>query len=231
MNVGFILPDGSKIEVPYEQLNLLVSKLIELHRDSLDYQEFIKDYKTINPDFYYLIFKLGYKVINPFQKQDSIGYGINNVFVIKRPGKSSLKYLAPTDKNLEINKLDSDTLEDAIVMPDMTRIKILDKDDGYLFDIGHEQIADIIFNDLLIKNPLIYDDYIKNKYNDFYYTVMYLINVCGCMLISVYETGYGNIIYNPKLENVNFEKITADIAKKYPNVKFIDNNREQQKAM
>lgn len=231
MNVGFILSDGNKIEVPYEQLGLLVSKLIEPHRDSLDYQKFIKDYKTINPDFYYLIFKLGYKVINPFQKQGTIGYGINNIFIIKEPDKKTIKYLAPTDKNLEIRTLDSNILEDGIIMPDMTRIKVLDKDKGYLIDIGHEQLADILFNDLLIKNPLIYNNYIKNKYDNFYYTVNYLINNFGYMLISVYDTGYGNIIYNAELHNEKFENVKNEIIKKYPNVSFLDNNMEQQKVI
>lgn len=137
-----------------------------------EFESFSKDYHTFKPYFDFVICKLGYKVLNPELKSNSILYGKDNHMYISsetHPIPKSFYYDLSDDKTLDIHPmpLDPNYFNDCLI--DWNGNYLLPKDMS-----SHTHILQQILNLLLISNKNICEEFMNYKSDIGYFVQRYL---------------------------------------------------------
>lgn len=230
---GLISPDGEVYNMEYYKLGLYTKQLCEQyvsisHDNQEQFEKFSSHYHYFNPYFDFVIFQLGYKIINPFLQKNTIGYAIGNYFITKSTEHKSRieKYTSVSDSDLQITNYQDTSVKEGFIDPNGIGFKVNRK-----IDMGHPKTAQLILNQLLINNKEIYEDYIQfmtnSSMNDIPPTIEnYMIVRLGFAHLCIFDTDYGNVIYNDVL-NLNwiddFQKIYQN---KYKKVCFLPISEE-----
>lgn len=201
MKTGFILPNGETIEFEYKNLGIMVEKFINLYKEEPEYKEFVKSYSFISPDFYYLILKKDFQIINPFMKKNTVAKGHGSLIMVKNiETKKSEFYITPTTEHLKIKQFDNNII-DGFISPNGISLSTFDLVDG--LEMGHPKISDCVINDAIIKDPNIYDKYIESfdEENSLNYGTIFLVNELGFVICDLYKSNVGYISYNKDVVN------------------------------
>lgn len=128
-------------------------------KNKMEFEEFSQNYCTFKPYFDFVVCRLGFKVLNPELKQNSILFGKDNHMFIateKNPDPKSFCYDLSDDITLKVEPMPLGTITFHDCLIDWNGNHILPED---MF--GHTHILQQILNLLLISNKYICEDYIN----------------------------------------------------------------------
>ncbi len=193
MKVRFLTPYNVYEEMEYYEVLEYCKYIATLPMFKDDFEEFKKNYNHFSAYFDFVMFKLGYIMINPlgFDEQGAIADS-NHIYFFRDKGDDyeTIRCHLQNDSNsnyrfiMRITKVDDITLQierqtteikrDALVDPNM--ISMMSKSSFYS---SHLVSGNTILNQLLIASKEVVDDY----YSSFIYTyeaaVEYLVNNMG----------------------------------------------------
>lgn len=229
MNTSLISPSGEVYDMEYYEIGLFAEKMCKQYiekseSNKLEFETFANNYTYFKPYFDFLIFKLGYKIINPFFKNNIVGFSIGNYFVTKGINKDDNikmeKYSSVSDHDLQITDYKDVSLKEGFIDQNGTGFKV-----NRTIDMGHSKVCELILNQLMIYNKEICEDYLKSindpKINNIITRIeFYMIERLGFIQMCIFETNFGDILYNDKLQPEWFDNFKQIFKKEYEYVSF-----------
>ncbi len=223
----FLTPSGKRMPgIKYYELEETAKQIVDLYLEKDDnlkqsFDSFKKDYIHYSPYIDFLICKLNYKLINPFITEEGYLYGkdekiiyVQNAFDDKY--RKTLEYPKASDKDLHIERVNIDNIEDSIIDPN-GNCYILNRESSEF----HQQYFETILLHKMAKNKELYEDYIKciKEYNDIFYLInVYFRDRLGYLQVVKYPNGSGHILYNDQLKDDYITNLLSSIKDFYPNI-------------
>ncbi len=233
IKTGLISPNGEVHSMNYYELGLYAKKICEQYineskQNEEVFKQFSKKYHYFKPYFDFVIFKLGYKIINPFLKEDTIGYAIGNFFVTKSlKQKSGIeKYTSVSDQDLQITNYKDTSIKEGFIDPNGIGFKVNRK-----IEMGHAKVGELILNQLMIYESEVYEDYVRcmsdKDINCFITRIeFYMVERLGFTHMCIFDTNYGNVIYNDLFNIPWIGEFQERYKKEYPNISFLPISEE-----
>lgn len=214
-----ITPQSENLDIPYYEIGIffesIVSRFIESNKINQEiFYEFQKDYHYFNPYLDFALLHLGYKIQNPFMKEESILMGRNNYLIEIYPNSKIKTYLKATDENYKIQHIGIDSIEESFISP-MGIQFIINRDQ----EMNHLEVAKIFLLEKMIYNKSLYEnfsDYIKNYSR----IENYLVRI-GFLQLAKMTSNSGLVIYNQSLEDDFIRNLLNGIQEYYPNISVI----------
>lgn len=235
-----ISPNGEIHNILYYEIGLYSEKLCQEYiekseENKIEFENFASNYTYFKPYFDFLIFKMGYKIINPFCSKKLIGYTIGNYFITKGISREDnikmSKYTSVSDKDLQITNYKDTSLKEGFIDANGIGFKLNRK-----IGLDHSKLCELILNQFMIYNKEIYLDYINSisdpEISDIITIIeFYMIERLGFTQMCIFDTDYGNIIYNDKKLYNWFDEFKKIFKKEYKYVMFIPSSEEIQLNM
>ena len=217
MKTGLITKDCKFIEIPYYEIgefaeNICGQYINESETNRYFFEEFAKNYTTFKPYLDFLLFHLGYKMINPLLHKDCTWEVNNNILQLKTSNGSLFNYLPVDDVSLQIGEVVPSEISDCIIDFNGKCYKTRRKE-----EIHHEDIYELVINQYLIYDKELYE-YYSNYINSDYAVGCFGREILGFRQVVIYPDNSGFIIYCSDFENQNLEDICDEITMFYPNV-------------
>lgn len=229
MNTSLISPNGEIHNMEYYEIGLFAEKMCkqyieENERNKTEFEKFANNYTYFKPYFDFLLFKLGYKIINPFFKENIVGFSIGNYFVTKGINKEDNirleKYSSVSDYDLQITNYKDTSLKEGFINQNGVGFKV-----NRTIDMGHSKVCELILNQLMIYNKEICEDYLKSISSSEIKNILtriefYMIERLGFVQMCIFETNFGDILYNDKLQPEWFDEFKKIFTKEYEYISF-----------
>lgn len=228
-----ISPTGEICDMLYYEIGLYSEKICEEYiskseENKKEFEDFSENYHYFKPYFDFMIFKLGYKIINPFLKEDTIGYAIGNYFITKSLRQKSRmeKYTSVNDHDLQITNYKEASIQEGFIDQNGIAYKVNRK-----IDMGHSKVCELVLNQLMIYNKEICDDFVYCINNTVIGQIEpvienYMIERLGFTHMCIFDTGYGNVIYNDIVKLDWFEDFKKIYEQKYSDIHFLPISEE-----
>lgn len=230
-----ISPSGEIHNMEYYEIGLFAEKVCEQYiekneNNKLEFEKFASNYTYFKPYFDFIIFKLGYKIINPFFKDKIIGFSIGNYFVTKGINKDDNikmeKYHSVSDFDLQITNYKDVSLKEGFIDQNGIGFKLKRN-----IDMNHSKLCEIILNQLLIYYKEICEDYIKIMNDSEMKNILtriefYMIERLGFIQMCIFEEGFGDIIYNDKILPKWFDDFKKIFEQEYEYLSFDASSEE-----
>lgn len=229
LETKLISPSGEIYSMYYYEIGLFAEKMCRQYiekndNNQLEFETFASNYTYFKPYFDFLIFKLGYKIINPFFKDNTVGYSIGNYFITKGINKDDNiqmeKYSSVSDSDLQITNYKDISLKEGFIDQNGIGFKV-----NRNIDMSHSKVCELILNQIMIYNKEICEDYLKSIHDPEIKNILtriefYMIERLGFIQMCIFETNFGDILYNDKLLPKWFDDFKQIFEKEYEYVSF-----------
>lgn len=228
IKTGLISPNGEVHSMNYYELGLYTKKICEQYinkskQNEEEFKQFFEKYHYFKPYFDFVIFKLGYKIINPFLKEDTIGYAIGNFFVTRSlTQKSGIeKYTSVSDHDLQITNYKDTSIKEGFIDSNGIGFKVNRK-----IEMGHAKVCELILNQFMIYNSKVYEDYVHcmsdKDINGLITRIeFYMVERLGFTHMCIFDTGYGSVIYNDHFDIPWMDDFQTQYKEKYSDIAFL----------
>lgn len=218
MKTGLITKNDELIEIPYYEIGKFAENICEQYINESEtnrcfFEEFAKNYITFKPYLDFLLFHLGYKMINPLLREGCIWEANNNILQLKNHNGSVFDYLPVDDISLQIGEFGPSTLSDCIIDINGKCYKTC-RNQG----IHHEEIYELVINQYLIYDKELYEHY--NNYLKVDFSIgNFGRDILGFCQVVIYPDfgNFGYIAYCSDFENTH-SALCDQINKYYPDV-------------
>jgi len=217
METGLITKERKFIPLPYYEIGNFAESICrqyieENDENKTEFELFSEGYHHFYPYLDFLLFKLGYKMVNPLLRENSLWFVDNNSLYLQT-NSSYYKYLLVTDMALQIKPISPEKLKECVI--DFNGISYeIDRENG----LHHEDIYELILNQYLIYNKdlfNLYEKYISNGLD----IGCFCRNMLGFYHVAIYGDNSGFIIYCDDFKNPNMESICEEIVNINPKIK------------
>lgn len=193
MKVRFLTPYNKYEEMEYYDVLEYCKHIATLPMFKDDFEEFKKHYNYFTAYFDYVMFRLGYIMINPLFYEGYCATTFNNQFycfydesndydsirnhlhgIAQMDSSYFLKASKVDDLTLQIEQQTTDIKRDTLITPDM--ISMMSKT---TIGLSHVISGNTILNQLLIASKEVVEDYEKCFFDDDSSAVDYLVNKMG----------------------------------------------------
>lgn len=217
------------ITLPFDEMGRKIDEIIEEYiteneKNRLIYEKFKLKYNSFSPNLDFLLTKLEYELVFPFD-DEIILTGLGNELIDKNTLKSRYKTIYPliTDDNLNIHKLGVDNIETGMIGPKAIMYS------ASLKDLTHLQICELLGLHMMLYDKKTYVNYLKNK--DKYFDMLnFFLNELGYIRVAMYTKEEGIIVYNSSKIDEYMRCFLNSILEFYPNIILTDMNISKQEG-
>lgn len=158
MDTGLLTKENQFIPIPYYEIgtfaeNVCNQYITENEINKIHFDIFAQDYNFFKPYLDFLLFELGYKMINPLLYQNAIWFVENDILTLKQ-GDNSSKYSKVSDVALDISYVNPENVRDCM-MDSIGRVYNVNRESN----LYHENICDLVINQYLIYDKELYEMY------------------------------------------------------------------------
>lgn len=219
METGLITPDYKFIPIQYYEIgafaeNICNQYIEESETNKIQFEMFASDYHFFKPHLDFLLFKLGYKMLNPLLKEYTMWYVENDNLYLKSQNQKK-QYISVCDNDLGIQYINPEKIESCVADFSGRTYKVFRR-----LGIQHEEIFGLILNQYLI-----YDKELLEMYKDYADKGMNIGAFCRNMLgfyhIGMYPDQSGYIAYCSDFYNSYMDNVCKRIKEIYPKIEIL----------
>lgn len=215
MNTGVITKENEFIPIPYYEIGTFAERVCDEYiekseANKIKFETFAKDYSFFKPYLDFLLFELGYKIVNPLLHYNSIWSVENNELLLK--SSSDNKHYVPVcDKSLEISYINPEDIHTCMIDLD-GRIYEINRE----LELHHENVCELVLNQYLIYDKElfeIYQEYISNNITN---VMSFAKNMLGFLQLEVLENRSAIVVYCKDFHNSYINNVLLRIKELYP---------------
>lgn len=218
METGLITNENKFIPIPYYEIGLFAENICKNFMEANEknkekFEVFAKNYQHFKPYFDFLLFELGYKMINPLLRKDSIWHVEENTLYLSTLNQVKAYRYVPVNDCIFVrqgNKLEN--LQDCVVDFYGVFYNVLRKQGLY-----HEDTDELILNQYLIYDKELFESYQKAKWEGLDIGV-FCREMLGYSHVTIYEDQSGFIQYCSDFDNSYMATVAQEIKKLYPKI-------------
>ncbi len=220
METGFITNENKLITIPYYEIGMFAENICKNYveqneNNRIKFEEFAKNYHHFKPYFDFLLFGLGYQMVNPLLRQDSTWYVENGILYLQTSTQSiKYRYLPVNDYFFKRQYISPENLQDCVVDFEGVSYNV-----PRTLGLFHEEMDELILNQYLIYDKelfKIYQNYMKEGLN----IGAFCRNMLGFYHITIYKDQSGYIQYCSDFENPYMDMVFNRIKELYPEMEW-----------
>ncbi len=160
MDCTLYSPDGKEIKCKYYEIEekckeIIENAIIEEPKLEKNFLEFRKKYTYFKPYFDFVLSKLGYTLLNPFDLEDAYLYVLEDCIIIYYKGEEFELFPLSDDEHIGLYQVSEDNLELSMVDENLNGIK--PKDYRHLFT------SRLILHNYFINDKDLYIEYLRKR--------------------------------------------------------------------
>lgn len=221
METGFITDENKLITIPYYEIGMFAENICKNYvgkneNNRKKFEEFAKNYHHFQPYFDFLLFELGYKMLNPLLRENAMWHVEDNILYLSTHIKAKeYRYLPVNDFFFKRQYISPENLQDCVVDFDGISYNVPRK-----LGLFHEEMDELILNQYLIYDKElfeIYQNYMEKGLN----VGAFCRNMLGFYHITIYQDQSGYIQYCSDFSNSYMDHICKRIKELYPKMKTL----------
>ena len=215
METGLITPNNKFIAVPYYEIGKLAENICEDYikeseANRLRFQIFSQYYSFFKPHLDFLLFELGYKMVNPLLHKNSIWYVCNDTLILKKDDKIR-HYSSVSDTALGLAYINPENVK-SCMMDNIGRVYNVNKKNG----LYHETVCDLVINQYLIYDKELFEEYRKYNGNGIGDITAFAKNMLGFSHIGMFPDNSGAVVFCSEFHNSYKDKVFKRIKELNP---------------
>lgn len=193
MHTGLVTKENEFIPIPYYEIgayaeNICNEYIKQSETNRIKFDTFSKEYSFFKPYLDFLLFELGYKMVNPLLHENSMWCVENGRLLLKYADKD--QYYSPVyDKALGIEYINPENITDCVIDTNGRIYKVCRE-----LGLHHEIIYELIINQYLIYDKELFDIY-QEYMNGNINIMSFARNMLGFYQLVSYHDGTGCAIY------------------------------------
>lgn len=218
MKTGLLTSDNVFISIPYYEIgsfaeNICNEYIARSEKNKMQFDVFASNYHYFKPHLDFLLFELGYKMINPLLRENTVWYAEHHQLYLKTSSMVH-SYVPVRDDALMIQYIEPENLSSCVVDFNGVSYNIPKGKEIY-----HEDIYELVLNQYLIYDKQlfkIYQDYMGQGLN----IVSFCRNMLGFYHIAMYSDKSGYILYCSDFYNSYMDNVCQRIQEVYPKMEI-----------